>query len=106
MKTALNFFAAAALAGGVMAFSPSASAMPAANVGSVVAPQVDQAHAVRVCNRWGRCWWSYAGHRHGGYAWRRPYYGWRGGYAWRGRHYGYGSRHPHYGHGWRGGHRW
>jgi hypothetical protein len=99
MKTALNFLAAAALAGGVMAFAPSASAMPAANVGSVVAPEVDQAHAVRVCNRWGRCWWSYAGHRHGGrYGWRRPYYGWHGG--------GYGWRHPRYGYGGRGRYRY
>ncbi|WP_442755029.1 hypothetical protein ACNHKD_18935 [Methylocystis sp. JAN1] len=97
--------------------SSAASAMPVANVG--LAPATEEAHAIRVCNRWGRCWWSYAGHYHGryGYGWGRPYYGgyrygWRRpyhGYGWHGHRYGYGwgGRGWHGSYGWRGGHgRW
>ncbi|GLI91048.1 hypothetical protein [Methylocystis echinoides] len=60
-----------------------ASAMPLATSGVAAAPQTEQAHVVRVCNRWGRCWMT-ARHFHGpryGYGWR-PYH----------RHYGYGWR--------------
>lgn len=65
-----------------------ASAMPLARTGVDVAPITEEAHAARVCNRWGRCWWSAGGHVHG------PRYGWRRGY-----HYGW--RHPY-----RGGYRY
>ncbi|QGM96676.1 hypothetical protein [Methylocystis parvus] len=59
--------------------SSSASAMPVADIG--LAPATEEAHAVRVCNRY-RCWWTYAGHYHGRYGWGR---GWRHGWhrGWR-----------------------
>ncbi|WP_457798762.1 hypothetical protein [Methylocystis sp. S23] len=106
MNTPVKIAISAAFVCGFSALAaPPASAMPVANIG--LAPATEEAHAVRVCNRWGRCWWSYAGHYHGryGYGWRRPYYGprygWRHpGYGWHGRRYGYGW---HGGHGWRGG---
>lgn len=83
----------AALACGVGAVAPgAASAMPVANIGIDLAPITQDVHAVRVCNRWGRCWWSAGSHYHGRYGYRAPYYGYR-----------YGWRHPHrYGYGWRG----
>ncbi len=100
MKTPVRMAISGVFVCAFLSFAPgAASAMPVANnVG--LAPATEEAHAVRVCNRWGRCWWSYAGHYHGRYAygWRRPVYGWRPGWGWRGR-YGYGWR----GHGWRHG---
>jgi hypothetical protein len=102
MITPVRFVVSAAFAGGFAMLAPSAaSAMPIANVGLGAAPLTEDVHAVRMCNRWGRCWWTYAGHYHpryygyyrGGYryGWHRPYYGYR--YGWRHpyyRHYGYG----------------
>lgn len=71
-------------AGGFVALAAgAASAMPVAKVGMEAPPITEDVHAVRVCNRWGRCVWSYAGHVHGPrYGWRHPYH----------RHYGYGRR--------------
>lgn len=100
MHSSFRIALTAAALCGFSAFSPNAaSAMPLANVG--LAPATEEAHAVRVCNRY-RCWWTYAGHYHGryGYGWRRPYYGHR--YGWHGHRYGYGWR----GHGWHRGYGW
>lgn len=95
----VKFAVVAAFAYGAVSMAPSAaSAMPIANVGLAPAPQIEDAAAVRVCDRYGRCWWRATGpyygrpYRYGGYryGWRRPYgyhYGWRHP---RYRHYGYG----------------
>lgn len=104
MNAPVKFIITAAFASGFAALASNATAMPVAKVGFDTAPATEQAHAVRVCNRWGRCWWTYAGYyprRYGygwrGYGWHNPHYGWRHGW---GRHYGYGGwRH---GYGWRG----
>lgn len=59
--------------------SGSASAMPASTVGVDVGPMTENAHVVRTCDRFGRCWMT-ARHFHGPrYGWGRPYrhYGWR-----------------------------
>ena len=90
MMTSTKLLAAAALVIGAAAFAPRpAAALPVAPV-ALDAGAIDQAHAVRRCDRWGRCWWTTAGHYHGRYGWRGGrYYGHR--YGWRGgRHYGYG----------------
>lgn len=96
MLNPIKLVASAAFVAGVAAFAPgSASAMPVAPVAVDDTTAAEPVHAIRRCDRWGRCWWTTAGHFHGRYGWGRPYgrphYGWRGG-----RHYGYG---------WRGGHR-
>lgn len=104
MNASLKFAISAAFACGLSALAPSAaSAMPVADVG--LAPATEEAHAVRVCSR-GRCWWTTAGHRHGGY-WGRPYRGWHGhGWGWRGHGWrGHGWHGGHHGWGWHGGHR-
>lgn len=88
MSSPVKFALAAVFVCGVAALAPgAASAMPVAKVGVDAAPLTEEVHAVRVCNRWGRCVWSYAGHMHG------PRYGWR-------------YPHRHYGYGWRHGRRW
>jgi hypothetical protein len=98
MNAPVKVIAAAAFACGLSAFaSQPAQAMPLATTGVDVAPLTEQAHAVRMCNRFGRCWWTYAGHFHRGfYGYRRPvyHYGWRHPY----RHYGWGR--PYYGGHW------
>ncbi len=87
MNSPLTYGALAVFAVGACVLAPvPASAMPAANIAAQLTPAVDPVHAVRVCNRWGRCWWTYAGgfHRHYGYGgWNRGW-GWRHGYRrWR-----------------------
>jgi len=107
MNSHFKLAVAAVFICGATALAPdAASAMPVAKFTTEAAPAVEQVHAVRVCNRWGRCWWTAAGHRHGGYAygWRRPYY--HGGYGWHGGRYGWrgGYHGGRYGR-WGGGHR-
>ncbi len=110
MRNDVKFAVTAAFACGFLALAPKpASAMPGARLGVDVAPAVEKAYAVRVCNRWGRCWWTYAGGYRGyygrpyawrGYGWRHPYYhGWHG-YGWR---RGWGGHYGGWHHGWRGG---
>jgi hypothetical protein len=84
MNRPVKFVISAVFACGFAALAAgSASAMPAATTGVDVAPMTENAHVVRVCNRWGRCWMT-ANHWHGPrYGYGRPYH----------RHYGYGWRH-------------
>lgn len=94
MMNSTKLVAAAAFVVGAAIFAPrSASAMPVAPVVIDAGAAIEQAHAVRRCDRWGRCWWTTAGHSHRRYGYgRHRYYGHR--YGWRGgRHYGYGRRH-------------
>jgi hypothetical protein len=100
MNTVTKFVVSAAFACGFAALAPgAASAMPIANIGLNATPMTEEAHAVRMCNHSGRCWWTTAGHYHRGYygsgyryGWRHPHYGYR--YGWRQPHY------RHYGYGW------
>lgn len=90
MNGTVKFLALAALACGLSATAPSAaSAMPVAKAGLDVAPAAEPVHVVRVCNRWGRCWWTARGHSHRWgwgpryrYGWGHPGWGWRGHRHW------------------------
>jgi hypothetical protein len=96
MNASMKFLAAAAFACGLATLAPQpVQAMPVATSGVDAGAVTEQAHAVRMCNRFGRCWWTYAGHWHRRfygyhrpvyrYGWRHPYYGRHWGY----RHYGW-----------------
>ncbi len=106
MKTALAATVATLAFGAASAF-----ATPVAPK-DVIAPASGIEKTARVCDAWGRCWWTpgpyYGGGYYGGYrggyygGYRRGYYGhgwgYHGGYrGWR------GGGHWHGG-GWRGGH--
>ena len=99
MNVTGRFIVAAAFACGFSALvSYPSEAMPLARTGVDAAPMTERAHAVRMCNRFGRCWWTFAGHwRRGFYGYHRPVYryGWRR-YGWR----RYGWSRPYYGRHW------
>lgn len=104
IKQAKSVAAAAVAAGALALCSIDATAMPAASKDVVAqsdaAAGLEQAHAVWVC-RYGRCWWSHGGHRHGGYGWGGHHGGWgghHGGWGWGG-HHGWGH-HGHHGRRW------
>jgi hypothetical protein len=101
MRAFVKFVIAAAFAGGFGAFaSAPAQALPVATSGVDAGVVTEQAHAVRVCNRFGRCWMTFAHAHPRFYGYHRPYrYGWRRGYYGYGRHWGW--RHPYYGRHWR-----
>jgi hypothetical protein len=89
MNTPVKYAVSAAFACGFAALlAGPAAAMPISATGIDAAPLTEQAHVVRVCNRWGRCWmtahhgvgprygWARPYHRHYGYGWRRGYRHW------------------------------
>jgi len=90
MKRKLLLLASAGLASIALASTPSSAAprmAPLAQPGDVT-----QAHAVRICDDDGDCWWSYR--RHGGYMDEDRDRGWRHGY--REHDEDYYGRAPHY----------